>query len=198
MTRHRVSRGRRIAGAALAWVLWWALPVAAQTLSDASPADEGPQWPTRRAGLWQISLQTQGVAPQVVRHCIDARTDRLMQQLAEGTDATTCSRRTYRREGDRFIGESECRFGTSTALIRSSVAGDFARSYKGEVDSRIEPPTAGLNQYKVSLTARWLSACPAGWKPGDMDVPGMGRVNIAEVQAARKLSTAPTPSKPAR
>jgi hypothetical protein len=33
-----------------------------------------------------------------------------------------------------------------------------------------------------------------------MDVPGMGRVNIAEVQAARKLISppTPTPTKPAR
>lgn len=177
--------------AALAGGVLHALPVAAQTLPGSSLSADTPQWPTRRPGLWQITLQTPGVAPQVVRHCVDARTDRPMQQLTEGTDATTCSRRTYFREGERYLGESECRFGTSTALIRSSVQGDFARSYKGEVDSRIEPPTAGINQYKVSLQARWLSACPVGWKPGDMDVPGMGRVNLAEVQSARRLSAVP-------
>jgi hypothetical protein len=205
MSRHRVRCALRTAGAGLACWLLCAVPAAAQTTfgtarTDTSLTDAGPQWPVRRSGLWQITLQTQGVAPQLVRHCIDPRTDRVMQHMAEGTDATTCSRRTYRREGDRYVGESECRFGTSTALIRSSVAGDFARSYKGEVESRIEPPTAGLNQFKVSLQARWLSACPAGWKPGDMDVPGMGRVNIAEVQAARKLISppTPTPTKPAR
>jgi hypothetical protein len=170
------------------------MPVAclSQTLPGATLAEDTAQWPVRKAGLWQVTLQTPGVAPQVVRHCIDARTDRLMQQLTEGTDAVTCARRTYRRDGERFIGESECRFGTSTAVIRSNVEGDFSRSYKGEVDSRIEPPTAGMNQYKVSLNARWLSACPAGWKAGDMDVPGMGRVNIADVQSARRLSAAPT------
>jgi hypothetical protein len=164
----------------------------AQTFPGVSLAEDTTQWPVRKSGLWQLTLQTPGVAPQIVRHCIDARTDRLMQQLTEGTDAVTCAQRTYRREGERFIGESECRFGTSTAVIRSSVTGDFSRSYKGEVDSRIEPPTAGMNQYKVSLNARWLSACPAGWKAGDMDVPGMGRVNIADVQSARRLSAAPT------
>lgn len=179
----------RIIALAVGWLC--AMPACAQPAPGTSLTDNLPQWPARRPGLWQITLQSAGVAPQVVRHCVDARTDRLMQQLTEGTDANTCSRRTYSREGERYLGESECRFGTSTALIRSSVQGDFSRSYKGEVENRIEPPTAGINQYKVSLSARWLSACPAGWKPGDMDVPGMGRVNLAEVQAARRLSAAP-------
>jgi len=185
------GRARRLHAWVLAWVgaaLLQAMPVGAQTASGSSPGEEGPQWPVRKPGLWQLTLQTTGAGPQVARHCIDARTDRAMQQMAEGTDAQTCSSRSYRREGDRYLGESECRFGNSVARVRSSVEGDFARSYRGEIDSRIEPPTAGLNQVKVTLSARWLGACPAGWKPGDMDVPGMGRVNIADVQAARRLS----------
>jgi hypothetical protein len=27
-------------------------------------------------------------------------------------------------------------------------------------------------------------ACPAGWKPGDMEMPGMGRVNINEMMSS--------------
>lgn len=184
-------RARRLHAGIIALVcmaLLQSTGVGAQTASGSSLTDDGPQWPVRKPGLWQLTLQTAGAGPQVARHCIDARTDRAMQQMAEGTDAQTCSSRNYRRDGDRFLGESECRFGTSVARVRSSVEGDFTRSYRGEIDSRIEPPTAGLNQMKVTLSARWLGACPAGWKPGDMDVPGMGRVNIADVQAARRLS----------
>lgn len=142
--------------------------------------------PARRPGLWQLTLQTSGAPAQVVRHCIDARTDRAMQQFSHGTDPQACTRNEWRQEGDRYIGESECRFGTSLSTTRATLQGDFSKSYKGEFESRIEPPLAGMSQTRFTLGARWTGNCPAGWKPGDLEMPGgMGRMSINEFPAWR-------------
>ncbi len=33
------------------------------------------------------------------------------------------------------------------------------------------------------MSARWVGACPSGWKPGDMEMAGMGRVNVNEMMS---------------
>lgn len=151
----------------------------------AMPA-QAQEMPARRAGLWQLTLQVSGAPAQQVRQCIDARTDRQMQYFNQGTDTQACARNEWRQEGDRFIGESECRFGSSISTTRSVFQGDFSKTYKGEIESRIEPPLAGMSQTRVSLSARWLGNCPAGWKPGDLEMPGgMGRMNVNDFPAGR-------------
>ena len=89
------------------------------------------------------------------------------------------------RDGDRWVGESGCRYGNSVATSRSVFAGDFDKGYKGEVDVKYSPPMGGISQSKVTMLAKWAGACPTGWKPGDMEMPGgMGRVNVNEMMGA--------------
>ena len=142
------------------------------------------QLPARKPGLWEITMQVTNAPSQTTRQCIDARTDAQMQRFAQGTSQEQCARNTVRRDGDRYVGESECRLGASTMTSRSVFAGDFAKAYRGEVESRYAPPIAGVSQSKVTLTARRTGGCPAGWKPGDMEVPNMGRVNVGELMSA--------------
>jgi hypothetical protein len=107
-----------------------------------------------------------------------------MQRFGQGLSQQQCTRNTIRRDGDRYVGESECRAGASTMTSRSVFAGDFDKAYRGEVETRYQPPMAGISQSKVTMNARWVGACPAGWKPGDMEMAGMGRVNVNEMMSA--------------
>jgi hypothetical protein len=100
-------------------------------------------------------------------------------------DRSACSKNVWRKDGERYLGESECRFGPTVATSRSVFGGDFGKAYRGEVDTKFEPPMGGVSQSKVTVTARWAGSCPAGWKPGDMEMPGMGRVNVNELAAGR-------------
>jgi hypothetical protein len=136
--------------------------------------------PMRRPGLWEVTMQTTGAPSRRVRHCVDARTDRAMQRFGQATEKDACTRDTWRRDGEVWIGESECRVGRSTAATRSVFAGDFQGRYKGEVDTVFTPPLASISRSKVTIAGRWLGPCPRGWSPGDMDVPGMGRVNVVD------------------
>jgi hypothetical protein len=141
--------------------------------------------PSRKPGLWEISMQTTNAPSQVVRQCIDAATDQQMQRFGQGMDLKSCSKNVWRKDGDRYIGESECRLGNSVATTRAVFGGDFSTAYRGEIDARYAPPIGGVGASKVTITARWRSVCPTGWKAGDMEMPGMGRMNVTELMAAR-------------
>lgn len=143
------------------------------------------EMPTRKPGLWEMSMQTTNAPSQTVRQCIDAKTDQQMMRAGQGLSAQQCTRNVFRRDGERYVGESECRVGRSVATTRAVFAGDFDRSYRGEIDARYAPPLGGVSQSKVTIVARWIGACPAGWKPGDMEMPGMGRMNVNELMAGR-------------
>jgi hypothetical protein len=141
--------------------------------------------PQRRPGLWELTMQTAGAPSQTIRQCIDEKTDAQMMRFGQGVGARQCSRNVYRKEGDRYVGESECRIGGTTAITRATFGGDFQKSYRGEIDARYTPPMGGVGQSRVTVSARWVGACPAGWKPGDMEMPGMGRMNVDELAAGR-------------
>ena len=151
----------------------------------AAPAAPAQEMPTRRPGLWELTMQVPNAPAQTVRQCIDARTDAQMLRIGQGTHAAQCARNDFRRDGDRYVAESECRVGDSVASTRAVFTGDFSRSYRGEIDARYAPPMAGVARSRVTLSARWAGACPAGWKPGDMETPGMGRMNVSELSPAR-------------
>lgn len=159
--------------------------VAALALMTAGGTGFAQEMPSRKPGLWEITMQITSTPSQGVKHCIDEKTDRQMQSLGQSLDKNACTKNSWRRDGDRYLGESECKIGASVAITRSVFAGDFDKAYRGEVDSRFEPPMAGVSQNKVTITARWAGACPAGWKPGDMQMPGMGRMNVSELMSAR-------------
>ena len=158
------------------------VPIVLVTLAAAPAAVAAPDLPARKPGLWEITMQVTNAPSQTMRHCIDEKTDAQLQRMGQGMGQQQCTRNTLVRDGDRWVGESECRFGSTVATSRSVFAGDFDKAYKGEIDVKYAPPMAGVSQSKVTMLAKWAGACPAGWKPGDMEMPGgMGRVNINEM-----------------
>ncbi len=182
---------------------WWAVAVpltrflvGVWVLLGPLPVWAAGEVPIRKAGLWVITLQTARAPEQTVRHCIDASTDRQMLRFVQGAELGQCTRNHWRREGDRYLGEAHCQFGQTAATIHSALVGNFSREYRGEIRTRYVPALAGVAQSRVTLTARWSGECPAGWKPGDMQTPGMGRVHVDELKATRGLGRAAATKRP--
>jgi hypothetical protein len=159
-------------------------PVLTLTLALAAGAVSAQDLPTRRPGLWEITMQVTNSPSQTMRQCIDEKTDQQMQRFGQGLSQQQCTKNTMQRDGDRYVGESECKLGPTVATSRSVFGGDFEKAYRGEVETRYAPPMAGIAQSKVTMSAKWAGACPAGWKPGDMEMPGMGRVNVNELMSS--------------
>lgn len=139
--------------------------------------------PKRKAGLWEIksaSSAAQGHAT-TVQHCIDEKTDNLMAQQGKDMTKQNCSKNSMRREGERIVVDSVCKFDRTTATTRAVFSGNFDSGYRGEMDTAYDPPLMGMKQARTTVEARWLGPCKPGQKPGDMIMPGVGSFNANEM-----------------
>lgn len=153
--------------------------LAAATACAAAVASE---LPSRKAGLWEVTIQTAGSPDTRTRQCIDSKTDAQLQQMGQGMSQSACSKNVMRREGSTWVSESVCRMGNSTITSRGVLSGDFERELRMVVDAQYAPPLMGMSKGQTVITQRHAGACPAGWKPGDMELPGMQkRMNVTEL-----------------
>jgi hypothetical protein len=158
----------------------------AATLLCAATA-HAQDFPARKPGLWEMQLKTDQEAPVTMRHCIDAQTDARMQKMGQGLTQESCSRNTFKREGAGWVGESVCTMGKSTITSRSVVTGSFDSQVTMVLDATYSPPMMGLSKSTTRVTQTHKGACPSGWKPGDMEMPGMPqRLNINQMPGAKR------------
>jgi len=153
----------------------------------AKPAASAPSltqagWPRRKPGLWTqtMDLKDQGFS-RSFRFCIDAATDEKLGLDSQGVD-TKCAKGQMTRTADGgWTMTSTCDMGPAgqtQSTIR--VSGDFNSRYRMEIDS----VTTGAAQpamnapHKMTMTAEWSGACPAGWAAGDVEMPGGRRMNL--------------------
>lgn len=148
--------------------------------STAAAASYDP--PKRKSGLWEIKVSSApaGGAP-TMQQCVDQKTDDLMKNDMEGGDRMSCSKSEFRKEGDKIVHDSICKVEGSTAKTRTVISGRFDSAYKIESKSSYEPPLSGMRESTTVMDAKWLGACKAGQKAGDVSMPGMPNINMDEL-----------------
>ena len=157
-------------------------PATTQAVASTPAAPAAPGWPKRKPGLWTqtMNLKEQGFS-RSFRFCIDEATDQKIGVSAQGAD-THCQQKSMTRgiDGGWTI-VSSCDMGPagkSDSTVR--VSGDFNSHYVMDITSTTtgaaQPAMNG--EHKMSMTADWSGACPAGWTGGDVEMPGGRRINI--------------------
>ena len=133
--------------------------------------------PKRKSGLWEITTSEPGGPPgPVAQMCIDQNLDDMTRQLAAG--ALTCSKQDLRRDGDRYISDSVCKIGESTATTHAVISGNFESTYQADIQARYSPPWMGMSEGRSIMNAKWLGPCRAGQRAGDIVMPGGSTINI--------------------
>lgn len=140
--------------------------------------------PTRKPGLWEMTVQNSNAKdkPTVMQQCIDATTDKQMQQFGQGMSQKMCSKSEIRNEGGRFVTESVCKMGASTITSKGTLTGNFNSAYRVESRATYDPPVMNMTEANMIVDAKWLGACKADQKPGDMIMPGGMKMNINQMQ----------------
>lgn len=140
-------------------------------LSSPAGADEMPK---RKSGLWQIKMSMDGMpaGATTMQTCVDEKSDDITQQQAQAQTRKSCSQNETKRDGDRVIVHSVCRFGQTTATSDATFSGRFDATYRGEIKTSFSPPLAGRSETRMNVEAKWLGACAAGQRPGDVIVNG--------------------------
>lgn len=138
--------------------------------------------PKRKSGLWEIKMSS-GAAKgsQTMQQCIDEKTDDMTKNQMAGTEKQSCSKNEFRREGDKTVVESVCRFSGTTSTTRAVFSGKFDSAYKADIKSSYEPPLHGMKESSSTIEAKWLGACQPGQKAGDISMPGMPNININDM-----------------
>jgi hypothetical protein len=165
------------------------LPLAlAFALAGAAPA-AALDLPARKVGLWQLTMTFEGrsTPPHVTQQCVDAETDKLMNSIGGGIRQGTCSKQDLSRVGSTIVVDSVCQVGPATTTSRGVITGDFNSAYTIKSTSKREggpaiPGAPAGDTTTMTIDAKWLGACKADQKPGDMIMANGMKMNIRDLQ----------------
>ena len=152
----------------------------------ALPSQAGPTFPQRKAGLWEVQMgQVEGAkGPMAVMQCVDASTDKLMQEYGSQQPRMNrkfCKEETRNEAGKMMVHRETCQEGSTKVNTHMVISGDFNSHYSVQSTTTYDPPRAGRSENDMRMEATWKGPCAAGQKPGDMVMPGGMKMNILDM-----------------
>jgi len=114
---------------------------------------------SRKPGGWEVKTSIEGSkAPvRVVRQCIDAETDRMLQSSAGPFDPAACEQRSVQKSAETTTMDFACTVAGRPATAHSVASGNFDSAYTMVVTA--ESPELPSGKMVMSLDAR------DGWDP---------------------------------
>jgi len=136
--------------------------------------------PARKPGLWEIetTLPSPKLPKQIIRQCVDAATDQMMQSRAGIGSQRECSKHDLQKSAGSITIDSTCTVAGKTRTSHVVITGSFDSSYTVIVTSQSE----GTESRNVTMAAKWIGPCAAGQKPGDVIMANGMKMNIMDVQ----------------
>jgi hypothetical protein len=134
--------------------------------------------PTRKAGLWILSVKSPDGRSVSMQQCVDARTDAALQSMSGGMAQRACSKRDMQRSGDTITIDSVCTIAGRTRTTHAVITGSFDSNYTMVMTSQGQGTPTG----STTMTAKWTGPCAAGQKPGDTIMANGFKMNILDMQ----------------
>ena len=174
MTRQLLSFGSALALLAL-------LPVSAAGAVEL---------PVRKAGLWELKVLRAGSSsPEMtMQQCTDATTDKDMSTAMSPMGKEMCSKQDIQKTATGYVTDSVCGIAGTTIKSKAEITGDFNSAYTVKSTSHTEGGMGGAPRDSTStIEAKWLGACKADQKPGDIMMPGGMKMNIKDMEKLKAL-----------
>jgi hypothetical protein len=146
--------------------------------------------PLRKAGLWEMKLVRTGSAlPEMtMQHCTDATTDKDMATASSPMSKEVCSKRDIQQSASGYVMDSVCSVAGVSMTTHSEITGDFTSAYTIKTTMRGDRAATGLpKDATTTIEAKWLGACKAGQKPGDIVMPGGFKLNVKDAEKLKGL-----------
>jgi len=120
--------------------------------------------------------------PVTVHQCTSASAEPVMlMSIVPGQE--DCRERTVRRGGKGTLVSYEirtvCHVHGNRIEAQMQLLGDLKSSYQGSFEAKF-PETPLNNTGRMVVKGRWLGACAAGQRPGDMVLPNGVTVNVLD------------------
>jgi hypothetical protein len=156
----------------------------------AANAASAVELPTRKPGLWELKMVRAGSpTPEIMmQQCTDETTDKAMSANFSPMAKQNCSRNETQQTATGYVTDSVCSISGTTMTSHAEITGDFNSAYAMQVTSHNEKPMVGVpGDSTVTLQAKWLGACAADQRPGDIVMPGGFRLNIKDMDKLKGL-----------
>ena len=168
------------------------LGLAAGAVLNALPgfAASAVEMPTRKAGLWEIKMaRTGGPLPEMtMQHCTDETTDKQMTSTFQPMSKEVCSRNDTVKTGTGYTTDSVCTINGMSITSHADITGDFNSAYTVKVTSHSQGGAAGASRDSgMTLEAKWIGACKADQKAGDIVMPGGLKMNVKDMEKLKGL-----------
>lgn len=163
-----------------------ALSLFACCLGRLSAADD---LPARKPGLWELtrSAPRPNLPPTVRKICLDAATDALLYKVGSASGKQLCSKVDIHRSGGKVEINSICKIGERQATTRNVTTLNGDSAYHEDIAVHFDPPIGKTADALTTQDAKWIGACPADMKPGDIVsvpsplMPVAVRMNIRDI-----------------
>jgi len=154
----------------------------------AIPALAGPvEMPNRKPGLWEIKVNAGPQMPAMtMQQCTDATTDKDMAATFSPMAKDMCSKQDMQKTATGMVIDSTCNVGGMNSVSRTEINGDFNSAYTVKVISKNTGGPADVPaESATTMDAKWVGACKADQKAGDIVMPGGMKINIKDMQAMK-------------
>jgi hypothetical protein len=145
--------------------------------------------PVRKAGLWEMKVLSGGSVPEMtMQQCTDETTDKGMATAMSPVAKDICSKQDTQKTATGYVTDSVCGIAGMTIKSRAEITGDFNSAYTVKSTSRSEGGPAGApRDSSTTIEAKWLGACKADQKAGDIMMPGGMKMNIKDMEKLKSM-----------
>ena len=147
------------------------------------------EMPLRKAGLWEMKMVRAGspMPEMSMQHCTDATTDKEMS-TSFSPSKDICSKRDIQKTATGYVSDSVCGVAGMTITSHAEITGDFNSAYTVKSTSHSEGgPTGVPRDSTTTIEAKWLGACKADQKPGDIMMPGGMKMNVMDLEKLKAM-----------
>jgi hypothetical protein len=146
--------------------------------------------PVRKAGLWEMKVLHTGssVPDMTMQHCTDETTDKEMSTAFSPMGKEMCSKQDIQKTATGYVSDSICGVAGMSITSHAEINGDFNSAYTVNSTSHSEHGPSGVpRDSTTTIEAKWLGACKADQKAGDIMMPGGMKMNIKDMEKLKGL-----------
>ena len=123
-----------------------------------------------------------------MQQCTDETTDKDMATAMSPMGKEMCSKQDIQKTATGYVSDSVCGIAGMSITSHAEITGDFNSAYTVKSTSHTEGAPAGMpKDSTTTIEAKWLGACKADQKPGDIVMPGGMKMNVKDMEKLKGL-----------
>jgi len=148
------------------------------------PVMAGPvEMPNRKPGLWEVKVNAGSQMPAMtMQQCTDASTDKDMSSTFSPMAKEMCAKQDMQKTATGLVIDATCTVNGVTSTSHTEITGDFNSAYTVKVATK---SNGKIPDAVTMMEAKWMGACKADQKPGDIVMPGGMKMNIKDMQVMK-------------